>query len=513
MPLLDLPPELIASVTDHLFERDLFATRLAARALERASFSKFGTRFFRKKGYLLYSPSLGILRSISQHEELRKYVRHVWFNPDFFNAKTPFDDKEVHQELPHEAEFQACINDHVTLVSERAARLQEILTAVFANLPNLEVLGMRRSQDHSPWGWGRLRLHFDGIDPRNIEPRYYPRDTNPLSVTTRLLLAQVNAASAAKISLRRFYTDIVQLDNLPSSHLSHVFWDQVFGSLQSLELNLTPAHLDEEDDEPEPVPVADAVEEYGRNAAKLVQAAAPSSLQELSLHTSRPAYDWRALYPYFCMRRIVQAAEFQCLERLKLEQARLSIDSFLTFLARSKDRLRSLKLRNVRLVYSEDEIDPGRDRRIWDPIFSFLATSCPALSTLLVQRPRYYNEGGYLLFKPPAATSLGPVVAELKHPSSSEHANSDVPDLGTLLSVSQSYDTLSEEDQRELGMVLKLQGRRAVEQYLEGVMGKLVYVHSYRPPWEGEEAPEGWYTDTSDEEDGDDEDDDDVGLE
>ena len=82
--LLDLPPELIASTFSYLDDGGFFAARASVRHLERASFSTFGKRFFRKKGYMITTDSLDVLQNVSSHKELRSYVQHVWFNPDCY---------------------------------------------------------------------------------------------------------------------------------------------------------------------------------------------------------------------------------------------------------------------------------------------------------------------------------------------------------------------------------------------------------------------------------------------
>lgn len=79
--LLDLPAELIAHIVAFLPDHDVFATRRTARYIERASFSYFGKHFFRKKGFMITTPSLNVLQQVADHAELRKHVEHIWFNP------------------------------------------------------------------------------------------------------------------------------------------------------------------------------------------------------------------------------------------------------------------------------------------------------------------------------------------------------------------------------------------------------------------------------------------------
>jgi hypothetical protein len=82
--LLSLPPELLANIFYHLEDTSFFSGRLVNRNLEQASFTLFGKRFFRKKGYMITNSSLDVLRSVASHDKLRVYVQHVWFNPDCY---------------------------------------------------------------------------------------------------------------------------------------------------------------------------------------------------------------------------------------------------------------------------------------------------------------------------------------------------------------------------------------------------------------------------------------------
>ena len=88
--ILDLPVELIADVFHYLRDpKDFFAARIAHRRLERASISSFGRRFFRKKGFMVVTPSIKVLKAIAAHDELRKHVKHLWFNSDLWTFVEP----------------------------------------------------------------------------------------------------------------------------------------------------------------------------------------------------------------------------------------------------------------------------------------------------------------------------------------------------------------------------------------------------------------------------------------
>ncbi|KAF2878064.1 hypothetical protein BDV95DRAFT_633624 [Massariosphaeria phaeospora] len=71
--ILDLCPELIASIASHLPDDDFLAFRLACRALKRHSMSEFGTRFFRVLGVWMHPRSLDVLEEIARHKKLAKF--------------------------------------------------------------------------------------------------------------------------------------------------------------------------------------------------------------------------------------------------------------------------------------------------------------------------------------------------------------------------------------------------------------------------------------------------------
>ena len=224
--LLELPAELIIHVFSYLDNEDVFNARLANKYIESSSLSYFGRRFFRKKGYLITTPSINVLKSIANHNELKKYVQHVWFNPDcytFVDPKCAPDEDMDAQGGPVERldllsqvereqwkAFNECTVDHALLLSR--PKLAEELTDVFSKLPNLAAIGMRRSEDHSPWGWMKLKEAI-GEDPRVLGPiASGPKLT--LQGPTKLFIAIINAVAAANVDLKRLYTDVVEIDNI-----------------------------------------------------------------------------------------------------------------------------------------------------------------------------------------------------------------------------------------------------------------------------------------------------------
>lgn len=88
--ILKLPSELISRIFGLLqCDVDFFNARRASRGLESASLAYFGHRFFRKKGFMITTSSLHVLKQIAAHNVLGNYVRHVWFNPDCFTFAGP----------------------------------------------------------------------------------------------------------------------------------------------------------------------------------------------------------------------------------------------------------------------------------------------------------------------------------------------------------------------------------------------------------------------------------------
>ncbi|KAI7112930.1 hypothetical protein KC352_g35197, partial [Hortaea werneckii] len=251
--IIDLPSELIASIVTYLNAQDVFAIRSSAKPLERASFAHFGKRHFRKKGYMLTSPSLAVLEGVADHSELRKYVQHVWFNPDCFTFIRP-DCAPDPEETP-DAEnsdglidllspgdrkmykaYEESMKDHVSLIANTASRLQKVLAVAFAKFPNLKIIGMRRSEDHSPWGWRTLKDAV-GQDPRVLGPiPSGPMYT--LSTPSRLFVALINATSSSGITLRRFYTDAIELDNIRPDLLPQDALNKACNLIWYLEVNV-----------------------------------------------------------------------------------------------------------------------------------------------------------------------------------------------------------------------------------------------------------------------------------
>jgi len=427
--VLDLPSELVAHIAFFLEDLDIFSIRLSHGHLERSCFSYFGKRFFRKKGYFLTSPSLAVLQSISEHPELGKYVQHVWFNPDLFtfrsigecgtlgpdvrlNARKLGDDAAGDKsKIRHRREaFFDCTRDHEELLSNAARKLQDMLTNAFQGLPHLEVIGMRRSEKHAPWGWRRLK-EIIGEDPRVLGPIPLA-PAQKLSHSTRSFVAIIKALASAAARPRRLYTDMIEIDHIPPDLLEQSVLNAACDSMWSLEVNAIKGdlrhifHRGQQPDGPGERVVADATsyvppDRYGEGLVRLLQAT--PRLREVGLQIfpdhkqshfiaqiHRHSLISKENYSYHCMNKIANCVRLQHLERLKLEKLTTSAETLHAFLSPSAATLRSLKLRDIRLMSTHQH------PKAWKTIFTFLSASCPHLSYVLLHH--LMHEGGGVSF-------------------------------------------------------------------------------------------------------------------
>jgi hypothetical protein len=410
--LLELPPELIVHIFHYLDDPDFLAARVIGKHLERASFSTFGKRFFRKKGYMITTASIDVLQHVASHEELRPYVQHVWFNPDCYtttldakpfppdhfddwnaiNAKDRYSDNPEINRKNHEA-HTACVADNSKLLCSPQWTLADKLTSAFLSLPNLKTVGMRRSDQHSPWGWKTL-MDAVGRDPRNLAgPSWHHRFG--ASRPTLLYVALIKAIAASGAKIQRLYTDTLEIDLISLRVLPLDIIARACNSLLYLEVNVAKCfgnavyHPLKEDEEWENHCLQ--ASQYGSGLIKLLRAS--PKLRELGLmifeHRSQssmyPTDDerdnyWRGSYPCMTMYHAAGSVELQNLRRVKLEKFATSPASLLSVLQPSAKHLTSIKLRDVRLLD-----DPGTNTgRPWQAIFSFLVASCPKLSYLLL---------------------------------------------------------------------------------------------------------------------------------
>ncbi|KAK1074430.1 hypothetical protein LTR74_001026 [Friedmanniomyces endolithicus] len=482
--LTKLPSELISAIVSFLEDSDVRTTRLTCRAIERASLAQFGHRFFRKKGYLITSPSLHVLACIAAHKDLKKYVQHVWFNPDCFTFVHPECAPDPQEAPDPDTRRASCSSyplattvkqDHSDLLQTWGRQLHEVLTPVFAALPNLKTVGMRRSEDHAPWGWRRLKDSV-GEDPRDLGP-IPSGPMRSLSDPTKLFLAIIIAAAAANSQLRRFYIDAIELDNIHPASLAQETLDKACGVIWYLEINIAKAWLYKHQKN-EFVPER---EDYGSGLVKLLKAT--TQLKEIALqifpnrqptNAQRDRDFWRNSYPYICLQRAVESVHLPHLTRVKLEKVVTSPATLLALLSPCAGCLTSLKLRDVRLLSDEEHPQP------WRSVFAFFLASCPKLDFILFSR---------LLWEHGVITFLGPLDVQ-----SVRSRAPDTRSLSEIVSASSSGEAFFLDDEL---LELNIFGRAAVARTLE----ELVERHCYHT-WLSEIGSideMGWHTDTTDE--------------
>ncbi|KAM0719142.1 hypothetical protein Q7P37_005047 [Cladosporium fusiforme] len=519
--LLDLPSELIAGVFQCLDDVDIFAGREANKQLERASFSLFAKRFFRKKGYMITTPSIKVLKSVAAHEQLRPYVQHVWFNPDCFTfgalefikpdndfkKANPYEENRKGEQLPfftadeqnrYEA-YSACIEDYQRLIYSEEELARELTTA-FSTLPNLKAVGMRRSDQHSPWGWSHIKDAV-GHDPRDLgdipdSPSFM------LSSSTQLYIALMKSLGTSGAKIQRLYTDAIEIDDIPPQTLPQDVVHAACNSVLYLEINATKGNL-------LTVPIPSTIITPRRSQttsglAKLL--AATSRLRELGLmvfpdrkqsHLIAPQpqepSSWRQTYPYKTISHLSKSVELGNLRRLKLEKLTLSSEILLTFLRPSAQHLTSLKLRDIRLLPDNEEAPNTLSPEIkpWRAIFSFLSTSTPRLSYLLLYHLSHATGGIRFVPNLPANPPQDPHDSD--ETLSNEGDFTDYENIAVEVGMPHSDPgLLGPERRREL-----VRAREAVRERVE----KLVEGHWYGRNVFGYDMDETvWHTDTSDEE-------------
>lgn len=476
--VLDLPSELIASILPFLDNEDVFNLRLVNRYLERSAFSYFGAHFFRKKGYLITTPSIDVLRSVAEHRELRKYVHHVWFNPDLYTFIS-WEGSHRNGSRKFKA-FRDCVKDHNLLLQGR--HLEKQLTPVFVNLPNLQAIGMRRSEDYRPWGWQRLK-DATGVDPRVLGPIPSVRLTE-LSSPTYLFINIFNSLAATNTSVKRLYTDAIEIDNIRPDLLSQSNLVKACRSLLYLELNASRGLLSTKTSRDDYFPV-DHEEHYGNNLLKLFKAV--PQLRELGLqifpdrkqsHLVPPSHrdpeSWRKSYPYITFQKLAANIQLSHLERIKLEKITTTPDTLKAFLEPSHSCLRSLKIRDIRLLSSDE------NKRPWQFVFSFLQNFCPQLSYILLYHLMYEAGGVSFVENPPTPVPYVETIDGNGYPNPPYSQ----PAGGEFFT---KYDHIALEAGNREEVVAKLE--------------QIVDRHWYQKPIFSYEMDETlWHTDTSDEE-------------
>lgn len=489
--ILDLPPELLERIISYAPKNVVLSTRLAHRALEYATFSGFAKRFFRKKGYLITRESLNTLESISKHPQLQKYVEHVWFNPDCWTFQ--YEDDRTPRSRPQHlqrqqrqprnyAVYREVWEQHVELLYSFNS-FSESLLEIFRNLPNLKVIGMRRSVDHYAWGCNRLKRLTGLGDPRVLGP-IPSKPLNSLSGPTYLFRAITHALGSLEDSrIERLYTDAIELDNLSPNDMTQKILTNGNSKITQLELNVCLAkigNLEASGAILRPRPELDFrhtpnLEHLGENVVKVLSSMPRLDSLSLSFLTS----GWGGMYNRPVLDRIVIAKAVNALVRLKLDRlANLEPRILMSFLKTSSATLVNIKLRNVELQQSGGgQVSP------WRPVLALLRHQLPRLDYVYLFWLRIINydreECGYVAFQEPRPTTS----------TTAEAGEEAVEASATQYTSAESHL-----------FMLECRGRaevvRKLEHFIEG--------HGYEERLTGEvNDDDRWDTDTSDDEEGD----------
>ena len=364
------------------------------------------------------------------------------------------------------------MSDHKSLLEGNAENLRDHLTQVLRQLPNVKILGMRRSEDHNPWGWRQLRDSV-GEDPRVLGP-IPSQPASGLSDSTRLFVAMVSAVAATETRLQRFYTDAVEVDNLLVHCLSDRTLQPALRSMLYLEINVSKAWLSMKSSPHHRVLRDES--KYGDGVVRVFQAAAPTLLElglqifpEMGRTRPQRAYDvayWKTTYPYLAFQKVVDNVQFQHLTRLKLEKIIAMPSTLEAFLFPSREHLTSLKMRDIRLLQTEEVSRP------WEPMLAFLHTSAPNLAYLLLHQ--ISHAAGKITFEDPSAARAA-LIGPNANVSSSQNPRFT------------EYEHVTLEAKTRDEVIRQLQRAREKHWYAGSV---------YTYPMDDEV----WHTDTSDEE-------------
>lgn len=432
--LADLPAELVCSLMNLLDNQDALTFRQTTRHIERSTFETFARRFFRKKGFLISPLALDVLQRIAKDAHLSRYVQHVWFNPDYFTftqfeTTTPTQIGDVFgysisstvklDDQSYQA-YSRGLEDHRELM--RPDRLTPILCEAFRRFTNLQTVGMRRSEDHAAYGWSHLAQKI-GHDPRLIGQSFNHMH-GTMSRPGLLYIAMIQALAQADRRVQRLYTDAIELDHIEPNVMPPEVVRAACADLKYLEINTFfrfPVVASSEDaraprqsrDEQE---ASEQLWAPGFTGGGLLQVLkATPRLQEVALQilptvdashlpsgvpagTLRSLHALRLTHAHLVFADIVKGVQLSNLQRVKLERFTATGLELWSFLKSSADRLISLKLREVGLTRSDDDVRP------WQAFFETLSARCPKLSTILFHdllRKDGLSIQSVVLFEPP----------------------------------------------------------------------------------------------------------------
>lgn len=133
--LLDLPPELIGVVCQHLDDVDLLRVRQVCKTLMEQSTTAYGQRFFSHLIVILHPVSLTVFLEIARHPKLSKFVKRVSISGEQIGYSVSLENREavrIHENL------QACV--------KRSGLDTVVLTEALPLLQNLETVRIDTEQ-------------------------------------------------------------------------------------------------------------------------------------------------------------------------------------------------------------------------------------------------------------------------------------------------------------------------------------------------------------------------------
>lgn len=160
--LMTLPLELLVSVSTYLTTPDLASLRLTCKQAEKSLFEWFSQEFFTKKQFMLTHSSLQTFIDISKHVSFSKRLAHVIIATNLYQ-----DPLQQFRDEQSALRYIQGYESQKILLSTGVDR--EMLTEAFANLVNLQTVGIRDFNAHRPrdgasahWSsWGATTVKQD----------------------------------------------------------------------------------------------------------------------------------------------------------------------------------------------------------------------------------------------------------------------------------------------------------------------------------------------------------------
>jgi len=216
--LTNLPVELLANISSHLLTIDYGNLRRTCKGVERALFRFFATEFFTTRQICIFPTSLDSLVQISEHPELKNYVKKVIIGLDKFS----FDQTFVAQHGPTSRNGMAQLYLRYREMSQSQSWKVMLATAL-KRLP-IEAIMIRDATSHKKRPREGTRWRSYGVssflkdhNPAGVSPDGSPQGENLAAVIFSI-------CAEAKIQLRSFEditirsrTGVMSYNTLPVS--------------------------------------------------------------------------------------------------------------------------------------------------------------------------------------------------------------------------------------------------------------------------------------------------------